>query len=88
MLGVVRRAALPYRGAPPAKRCWAGAVLRRLAAIGAVRGYLRPVEADREGTLARLGSLRRNLLDPKFALHKGRTLKTTSAVQAAPIAAG
>jgi adenylate cyclase len=66
------------------------AVLRRLAAIGAadVPSYLRLQEADREGTLARLGSLRRNLLDPKFALHKGRTLKTTSAVQAAPMAAG
>ena len=66
------------------------AVLRRLAAIGAadVPSYSRLKEADREGTLARLGSLRRNLLDPKFALHKGRTLKTTSAVQAAPIAAG
>jgi hypothetical protein len=62
--------------------------LRRLAAIGAVCGYLRPVEAGCEGTLVRLGSLRRDLLDSKFALHKGRTLKTVGAVQAAPIAAG
>jgi adenylate cyclase len=65
------------------------AVLRRLAAIGAadVPSYLRLQEADREGTLARLGSLRRNLFDPKFALHKGRTLEATGTVEPTPIAA-
>ena len=64
------------------------AVLRRLAAIAAayVFGYLRPVEADPEETLARLKSPRRNLIDPKFARRKGRT--TAGAVQATPIAAG
>ena len=52
------------------------AVLRRLAAIVAayVHSYSQPVGADREGTLPRLRHLRRNLIDPKFALHKGRTL--------------
>jgi adenylate cyclase len=75
------------------------AASRRLAAILAadVAGYSRVMEADQEGTLARLKSLRRDLIDPKVALHKGRTVKTTgdgvlvefaSAVGAAPIAAG
>jgi hypothetical protein len=54
------------------------AVLRRLAAIGAayVSIYLRPLEADREGMLAPLRSLRWNLIDPKIAL---RALKPTGA---------
>ena len=88
---MVRRAALPYRDARPAKRRWAGEkVLRRLAAIVAadVRGYLRPVEADREGTLARLGSLRHGRIDPEIALERGRTLEPPGAVQATPVAAG
>jgi hypothetical protein len=65
------------------------AFLRRLAAIGAVDvpGYLRPVEADREGTLARLERLRLDLIDPKIALHKGRTLKPTGVLEPTPIAA-
>jgi hypothetical protein len=72
------------------------AFLRRLAAIGAVDvpGYLRPVEADRGGTLARLESLRLDLkslrldlIDPKIALHKGRTLKPTGVLEPTPIAA-
>ena len=87
------------RRAPPGKRCWARrAVSRRLAAIIAadVAGYSRLMEADEEETLARLRSLRHDLIDPKIA-HKGRTLKTTgdgmlvefaNAVQAARIAAG
>lgn len=66
------------------------AVLRRLAAIGAadVPSDLWPVEADREGRLARLGSRRRNPFDPKFALHKGRTLEPIGAVAPTPIPAG
>jgi hypothetical protein len=66
------------------------AVLTRLAAIVAadVPGYLRPVEADRKGPFARPTSLRHDLIDPKIALQRGRTLETTGAVQAAPIAAG
>jgi hypothetical protein len=65
------------------------AVLRRLAAIGAadVPSHLRPVGADREGTLARLERLRHDLIDPKIALHKGRALKPTGGVEPKPIAA-
>ena len=66
------------------------AVLRRLAAIGAadVPGYLRLVEADRKGRLARLRSLPHDLIDPKIGLHKGRTLKPAGAVEPTPIVAG
>jgi TolB-like protein/class 3 adenylate cyclase len=55
------------------------AISRRLAAILAadVAGYSRLMEADEEGTLARLKSLRRDLIDPKIALWKGRIVKTT-----------
>ena len=63
------------------------AVLRRLAAIGAVLGYSRPAKADRKESLARLGHLLGNLFDPKFVLNEGRMLETGVA-QAAPIAAG
>jgi hypothetical protein len=53
------------------------AVSRRLAAILAadVAGYSRLMEADEEGTLARLRGLRRDLIDPKIALWKGRIEK-------------
>jgi len=52
---------------------------RRLAAILAadVAGYSRLIGADEEGTLGRLKALRRELLDPKIAEHKGRLVKTT-----------
>jgi adenylate cyclase len=52
---------------------------RRLAAILAadVAGYSRLMGADEEGTLERLKSLRRELLDPKIAEHHGRIVKTT-----------
>jgi hypothetical protein len=65
-------------------------VLRRLAAIGAadVHSYLRPKEADGEGTLARLRRLRHDPIDPNIAVHKGRTLKPTGPVEPTPIAAG
>ena len=65
------------------------AVLRRLAAIGAadVPCYLRPVKADRNATFARLESPRHDLVDPKIAVCKGRTLKPTGAVEPTPIAA-
>jgi adenylate cyclase len=54
------------------------AVSRRLVAIiGAdVAGYSRLMEADEEETLARLRSLRNDLIDPKVTLHKGCTLMT------------
>jgi TolB-like protein len=52
---------------------------RRLAAILAadVAGYSRLMGTDEEGTLERLKALRRELLDPKIAEHKGRIVKTT-----------
>jgi adenylate cyclase len=47
---------------------------RRLAAILAadVAGYSRLMGAEEEGTLERLKALRRELVDPKIAEHKGR----------------
>jgi adenylate cyclase len=52
---------------------------RRLAAILAadVAGYSRLMGADEEGTLERLKALRRELVDPKIAEHRGRVVKTT-----------
>jgi TolB-like protein len=52
---------------------------RRLAAILAadVTGYSRLIGADEGGTLERLRTLRRELLDPKIGEHKGRLVKTT-----------
>jgi adenylate cyclase len=54
-------------------------VERRLAAILAadVAGYSRLIEADEEGTLRRLKSLRAEVIDPKIAGHRGRIVKTT-----------
>jgi adenylate cyclase len=54
-------------------------VERRLAAILAadVAGYSRLMEADEEGTLRRLRTHRRELIDPKIAAHRGRIVKTT-----------
>ena len=54
-------------------------VERRLAAILAadVIGYSRLMGADEAGTLSRLKTLRRELIDPKIAEHKGRIVKTT-----------
>jgi adenylate cyclase len=55
------------------------ALTRRLAAILAadVSGYSRLIGADEAGTLERLKTLRRELLDPKIAEHRGRLVKTT-----------
>jgi adenylate cyclase len=52
---------------------------RRLAAILAadVAGYSRLMDADEEGTHERLKALRRELIDPKIAEHRGRIVKTT-----------
>jgi len=54
-------------------------VERRLAAILAadVAGYSRLMGVDEAGTLARLNGLRRELIDPQVAEHKGRVVKTT-----------
>jgi TolB-like protein len=55
------------------------AAVRRLAAILAadVAGYSRLIGVDEGGTLERLRALRRELLDPKIAEHRGRLVKTT-----------
>jgi class 3 adenylate cyclase len=52
---------------------------RRLAAILAadVAGYSLLMGADEEGTLERLKTHRRQLIDPKIAEHRGRVVKTT-----------
>src|ERR1700732_3825937 len=53
--------------------------VRRLTAILAAdgAGYSRLMGADEEGTLERLKALRRELLDPKIAEHRGRIVNTT-----------
>ncbi|MFQ5566621.1 MAG: adenylate/guanylate cyclase domain-containing protein [Paracoccaceae bacterium] len=53
-------------------------VNRRLAAIVAadVVGYSRLMAADEEGTVARLHTLRAQLIDPALARHGGRVVKT------------
>ena len=52
---------------------------RRLAAVLAadVAGYSRLMGADEEGTLARLKAVRKILVDPTIASHRGRIVKTT-----------
>ena len=54
-------------------------VERRLTAILAadVAGYSRLMGVDEEGTLAALKELRREVVDPKIAEHRGRIVKTT-----------
>jgi adenylate cyclase len=54
-------------------------VARRLAAVLAadVVGYSRLMEADEAGTLARLNTVRLELIDPAIANCKGRIVKTT-----------
>jgi len=54
-------------------------VERRLAAVLAadVAGYSRLMGTDEEGTLARLKAVRKALLDPTIAKHRGRIVKTT-----------
>lgn len=52
---------------------------RRLVAILAVDvvGYSRLMGVDEEGTLTRLKTLRRELVDPTISSHRGRIVKTT-----------
>ena len=52
---------------------------RRLAGILAadIAGYSRLIEADEEGTLNRLRSIRADIIDPKITQHRGRIVKTT-----------
>ncbi|HEY8872438.1 MAG TPA: adenylate/guanylate cyclase domain-containing protein, partial [Stellaceae bacterium] len=57
----------------------AEAAERKLTTILAadVAGYSRLIGEDEEGTLARLGNLRRELIDPQIEAHHGRIVKTT-----------
>ena len=52
---------------------------RRLAAVLAadVAGYGRLMGTDEEGTLAHLKTLRKTIVDPTIAAHRGRIVKTT-----------
>jgi len=54
-------------------------VERRLAAVLAadVAGYSRLMGLDEEGTLARLKAVRKAVIDPTLAFHRGRIVKTT-----------
>jgi adenylate cyclase len=54
-------------------------VERRLAAVLAadVAGYSRLMGADEEATLGRLKAVRKALVDPTIAKHRGRIVKTT-----------
>jgi adenylate cyclase len=54
-------------------------VERRLAAVLAadVAGYSRLMGSDEEGTLTRLKAVRKALVDPTIASHRGRIVKTT-----------
>jgi adenylate cyclase len=54
-------------------------VERRLAAVLAadIAGYSRLMGLDEEGTLARLKAVRKTLIDPTIAAHRGRIVKTT-----------
>ena len=56
-----------------------GRVERRLAAVLAadVAGYSQLMSVDELGTLEALKTLRREVLDPAIATHKGRIVKTT-----------
>lgn len=66
---------------------------RRLAAILAadVAGFSALMECDEEGTYARIGTLRREVIEPRLSDHQGRLVKTTGdgflAEFASPIAA-
>jgi adenylate cyclase len=68
-------------------------VERRLAAILAadVAGFSALMERDEEGAYARIGSLRREVVEPRLSEHQGRLIKTTGdgflAEFASPIAA-
>jgi adenylate cyclase len=66
---------------------------RRLAAILAadVVGFSALMERDEEGTYARIGSLRREVIEPRLSEHQGRLIKSTGdgilAEFASPLAA-
>ena len=55
---------------------WPNRRLTTILAADAV-GYSRLVGADEEGTLERLRTIRKDLIDPAIAAHRGRIVKTT-----------
>ena len=55
---------------------WPNRRLTTILAADAV-GYSRLVGADEEGTLERLRAIRKDLIDPAIAAHRGRIVKTT-----------
>jgi class 3 adenylate cyclase len=71
---LLARSSGPHNGSLTAER-----VERRLAAVLAadVAGYSRLMGIDEEGTLARLKAVRKALVDPAIASHRGRIVKTT-----------
>jgi len=58
---------------------------RRLAAILAadVAGFSALMERDEEGTFARIGNLRREVIEPCLSEHQGRLIKTRNALRPA-----
>jgi class 3 adenylate cyclase len=66
-------------GRPEGHHLTAERVERRLAAVLAadVAGYSRLMGGNEEGTLARLKAVRKALVDPTIAKHRGRIVKTT-----------
>src|SRR5712672_614560 len=74
-IGLSGRAVGPHRGPSLTDEH----VERRLVAVLAadVAGYSRLMGADEEGTLAQLKAIRKALVDPTFAMHRGRIVKTT-----------
>jgi hypothetical protein len=58
---------------------------RRLAAILAadVAGFSALMERDEEGAFARIGNLRREVIEPYLSEHQGRLIKTRNALRPA-----
>lgn len=74
-MGEIRNFRSGNQGEPPSH----GAMPRRLAAIivGDIASYSRLMEADEEGTHARVKRIERDLIEPSIAEHHGKLVKTT-----------
>lgn len=74
-MGEIRNFRSGNQGEPPSR----GAMPRRLAAIivGDIVSYSRLMEADEEGTHARVKRIERDLIEPSIAEHHGKLIKTT-----------
>lgn len=74
-MGEIRNFRSGNQGEPPSR----GAMPRRLAAIivGDIASYSRLMEADEEGTHARVKRIERDLIEPSIAEHHGKLVKTT-----------